>query len=131
LSPESAWPTGRQRRSDALAALASLPPGTAADAADLAELVRWRRPVRTARAGETGVDVVLREAEWAGVAGRGALSTPGRALLGGDPDAAAEAMASHIPPPVEEVLLQADLTAVAPGRLDGPARSLMRLASDV
>lgn len=131
LSPESSWPPGRQRRLDALDALASLPPGTPADAESLAELVRWRRPIRTARAGETGVEVVLREAEWAGVTGRGALSTPGRLLLGGDEEAAAAAMADHIPPPVEEVLLQADLTAVAPGRLDGPARSLMRLVSDV
>lgn len=131
LGPDSSWPAGRQRRLDALTALASLPPGTPADPESLAELVRWRRPVRTARAGETGVEVVLREAEWAGVTGRGALSGPARRLLYGDGDAAAAAMADHIPPPVEEVLLQADLTAVAPGRLDGPARSLMRMVSDV
>jgi hypothetical protein len=40
-------------------------------------------------------------------------------------------MDEHIPPPVDHVLVQADLTAVAPGRLDGRARSVMRLVADI
>ncbi|WP_431473845.1 helicase-associated domain-containing protein [Ornithinimicrobium sp. W1665] len=36
-----------------------------------------------------------------------------------------------VPPAVDHVLLQADLTAVAPGRLDGPVRSLLQVVSDV
>jgi len=40
-------------------------------------------------------------------------------------------MDGHIPEAVEHVLVQADLTAVAPGRLDGPARSVMRLLGEV
>nr|WP_269813058.1 helicase-associated domain-containing protein [Ornithinimicrobium sediminis] len=40
-------------------------------------------------------------------------------------------MAPHIPAAVDHVLLQADLTAIAPGRLEGPARAVMRLLSDV
>src|SRR5690606_36813007 len=54
-----------------------------------------------------------------------------RILLGGDEEAPAAAMADHIPPPGGDVLLQTDLTAVAPGRLEGTARSLMRHVSDV
>ena len=40
-------------------------------------------------------------------------------------------MDALVPPAVDHVLLQADLTAIAPGRLDGPARSLIHLVSDV
>jgi hypothetical protein len=40
-------------------------------------------------------------------------------------------MASHLPSPVEHVLLQADLTAVAPGRLEGSLAQFMRLVADV
>lgn len=142
LTTATSYPPARRRRHDTLAALAALPEGAVADADQVAELLRWRHPVRAARAGgdaAAGPDVALREAEWAGVTGRGALSTPGR-LLVADPagtdaqeraGAAAQAMGPLVPPAVEHVLLQADLTAVAPGRLDGPARTLIHLVSDV
>ncbi|UJH69516.1 helicase-associated domain-containing protein [Ornithinimicrobium sp. INDO-MA30-4] len=58
-------------------------------------------------------------------------STAGRALVSGDFTQAGSAMATHIPEAVDYVLLQADLTAIAPGRLDGPARQVMRLLADV
>lgn len=133
LSTQTSYPLGRHRRHDTLRALATLPEGAVATPEALGELLRWRHPLRTARGGDdhaVGGPTVLREAEWAGVTGRGALSTPGRALVTGD-EAAAALMEPLVPPAVEEVLLQADLTAIAPGRLDGPARSLMRLVSDV
>ncbi|MBA2694447.1 MAG: helicase-associated domain-containing protein, partial [Actinobacteria bacterium] len=135
LSVQTSWPAGRQRRRDVLAALATLPNGAAPGEDELRDLVRWHHPLRMARASATGagtgVDVVLREAEWAGVLGRGALSGPGRQLLSTGTDPAAELMSPHIPPAVDHVLLQADLTAVAPGRLDGPTRAVMRLVGDV
>lgn len=135
LSVQSTWPAGRQRRRDTLTVLATVPNGCAPSQDELAELMRWHHPIRMARASATGagsgVDVVLREAEWAGVLGRGALSGPGRGLVDTSWDRAAELMAPHIPPAVDHVLLQADLTAVAPGRLDGPPRAVMRLVSDV
>ncbi|MFK5635028.1 MULTISPECIES: helicase-associated domain-containing protein [unclassified Ornithinimicrobium] len=136
LSTHTSYPWGRQRRQDTLAALDTLAPGTAPTEEGLAALLRWRHPLRTARSGDVGValQVVLREAEWAGVTGRGALSGPGRALLREGPggvEAAASLMTPLVPPPVDHVLLQADLTAIAPGRLDGPVRTLMRLVSDV
>ena len=45
--------------------------------------------------------------------------------------AAATAMAAHLPAPVDHVLLQADLTAVAPGPLEGSLAQFMRLVADV
>ncbi len=145
LSTETSWPAGRQLRRDALRSLTPLAPGSAPDEDEVTDLLRWHHPMRMQRASASGnsprVAVVLREAEWAGVLGRGALSGPGRLVLeqllegsstgvtGGG--SAAANMGRHIPAAVDHVLLQADLTAIAPGRLDGPAQSVMRLLSDV
>ncbi len=135
LSSETSWPAGRQRRRDVLLALRSQPPGLVLGVDSVIELLRWHHPVRMQRAAASdnspAVSVVLREAEWAGIVGRGALATPGRHVIAEDVSGAIAAMDSHIPPAVEHVLLQADLTAIAPGRLDGPAQSVMRLLSDV
>ncbi|MGO0575351.1 helicase-associated domain-containing protein [Ornithinimicrobium panacihumi] len=140
LSTQTSYPLSRVRRHDTLAALATLPGGAAPDLDSLAALLRWRHPLRTARQqGDHGVGppVALREAEWAGITGRGALSAPGRAIVAGGADpttvqaTAADLMEPLVPPAVDHVLLQADLTAIAPGRLDGPVRTLMHLVSDV
>ncbi|MGB3829068.1 MAG: helicase-associated domain-containing protein [Ornithinimicrobium sp.] len=135
LSTETSWPAGRQRRRDVMHALASMPVGLSPDPDAIVELLRWHHPIRMQRASAAGnspaVAVVQREAEWAGVLGRGALSTPGRSMITDGSRAAEAAMNPHIPAAVDHVLLQADLTAIAPGRLDGPAQSVMRLVSDV
>ena len=131
LSSEVLWPMCRQLRLDVLRELATLPPGEAPDRASLTARIGWRRPLRTPANVEAVVGAVLREAEWLGVTGRGALGAAGRALLDGQDEAAAEAMAEHLPAPVEHVLLQADLTAVAPGRLEGRLAQFMRLVADV
>lgn len=131
LSLQTSWPGGRQRRQDALAALATWEPGTAPPDDDLLALLRWRHPARLSRIGDPDLETVRREAEWAAVTGRGALASAGRLLVAGDETGAAAVMAEHIPPAVEHVLLQADLTAVAPGRLDGQARTVLRLVADI
>lgn len=71
----------------------------------------------------------LAEATTLGLLGRGALSTPGRALLGGDD--AAHAMAHTLPPAVDHVLVQADLTVVAPGPLEADLEREIALVADV
>src|SRR6202012_1590960 len=47
----------------------------------------------------------------------GAISTPGRALLGEDEAAAIDAMTRALPDPIDHFLVQADLTVVVPGPL--------------
>jgi hypothetical protein len=133
LSGSVVYPPTRQLRGDVLAELAALPEGQAPDLASLGERIRWRRPMRRAEIIEAVTTAVLREAEWLGVTGRGALSTAGRLLFDATagPSAAEEAISTHLPSPVEHVLLQADLTAVAPGRLEGSIAQFMRLVSDV
>ncbi|WP_432493872.1 helicase-associated domain-containing protein [Kineococcus auxinigenes] len=110
-----------------LAQLAAAGPEGAVDAEDLLARLRWDAPRRTGRLHEDLVRWTLRDAGWLGVLGAGALSPAGRALLEGAAgdgtdedadDAAAAALAAALPAPVREVLLQADLTAVAPGPLE-------------
>ncbi|WP_409484850.1 helicase-associated domain-containing protein [Arsenicicoccus dermatophilus] len=133
LGPDVRWPVIRTVRADVLAALADAGPGTAVAPDGLVALLAWRRPLRRLADGVQVVAAVVREAEWLGVTGRGALAAAGRALLDhpDDPAASAAAMAPHLPAPVTEILLQADLTAVAPGRVEGELARLLRAAADV
>ncbi|WP_433546973.1 helicase-associated domain-containing protein [Streptomyces sp. CA-294286] len=149
----SAAPEVRRR---VLALLATLPEGTAPDPGAVLARLHWERPQR----GTTG-DLrtrlalwTLDEAELLGVTGRGALSTHGRALAnldgtaapGPGPDAdhaptqaeaaasalrAAALLAPLIPEPLDHVLLQADLTAVAPGPLQRPLAETLSVLADV
>ena len=138
-------------RAAVLADLAAQPPGTAVDARSLAERVRWHLPRRAGAVGGRLADFSLREAERLGVVALGALTTAGRALLavaggggseqdgseqdGGDVDGpggdAAAALRRVLPAPVDQVVLQADLTAVAPGPLVADLAARMALVADV
>lgn len=132
LGPDIHWPPIRAIRTEVLTELGRLEPGCAGATDSLVERLLWRRPLRNARLlGEAAVGV-LREAEWLGVTGRGALSSAGRSLLDGaeGPDLA-RLMSAHLPSPVDHVLMQADLTAIAPGPLEGSLAQLMRLSAEV
>ncbi len=137
LSPDVDRPASRTVRAAVLTELADVPPGHALEPASLRERLQWRRPRRTGRFHDDLVTWTLRETELLGVTSRGALSTPGRALLADDPsapavrDRLARSVASLLPEPVDHVLLQADLTAVAPGPLEPVLARAMTLAADV
>ncbi|MFE1147157.1 helicase C-terminal domain-containing protein [Streptomyces albidoflavus] len=90
----------------------------------------------------------LLEAEMLGVTGRGALATHGRALLGAEgrsegagagaaaagsarATVVAALLAPLLPEPLDHVLLQADLTAVAPGPLVRPLAEALGVLADV
>ena len=109
-------------RRQLLRLLADLPPGATPDGNDavLARLA-WQAP-RRASAYRHAAAAVLGEAAGLGVTGYGAITGYARALLDGAETGAAraEANAAHLldaalPEPVEEFLLQPDLTAVVPG----------------
>jgi hypothetical protein len=57
--------------------------------------------------------------------------TGGTAVTEPDADAAADALAPLLPQPLDHVLLQADLTAVAPGPLDRPLAETLSVLADV
>ncbi|MFJ3277665.1 helicase C-terminal domain-containing protein [Streptomyces halstedii] len=136
----SAAPEVRRR---VLALFAALPAGTAPDPQALLTRLRWERPLRTpapgpsAASGET-LDLrsrialwTVNEAELLGVTGRGALSSQARALLDEGPREASARLAPLIPEPLDHVLLQADLTAVAPGPLERPLAETLSVLADV
>lgn len=96
--------------------LAELPPGAGVDATSASAALIWRRP-RWARRLQSGpVGDLLNEGHALGLVGRGAISTPGRALLSGaEADDVIDAMTRVLPKPIDHFLVQADLTVVVPG----------------
>lgn len=123
-----AWASTVRRRT--LDLLAELAPGTALDTEAAIEQLGWRWP-RRALAGRTElVAAVLAEGEQLGLLGRGAMSSAGRALLSGAGDAGA-VLAEVLPAPVDHVLIQADLTVVAPGPLEPELAREIALVADV
>lgn len=129
LSEELRRPLAPRDRRRVLRVLAELPPGAGLDAGQLDTVLRWRRPRWGGRVRTELIGWTLAEATTLGLLGRGALSTPGRALLGGDD--AAQAMALTLPPAVDHVLVQADLTVVAPGPLEADLEREIALVADV
>lgn len=97
--------------------LADLPPGAGVDPVSASAALVWRRPRWSARLQPGPIEHLLEEAHAVGLTGRGALSSPARALLAGDQEAAERAMSAIMPAPVEHFLVQADLTVVVPGPL--------------
>lgn len=97
--------------------LAHLPPGAGVNTAGASAALIWRRPRWAKRLQPGPVGDLLAESQALGLVGRGALSTPARALLNEGPAAAVDAMARALPHPIDYFLIQADLTVVVPGPL--------------
>ncbi|WP_330453044.1 MULTISPECIES: helicase C-terminal domain-containing protein [unclassified Streptomyces] len=137
LGPDLDRSTAPEVRHRVLALLDSLPAGTAPDPETVLARLRWERPLRGAAAGD-GMDLrsrialwTLNESELLGITGRGALASQTRALLTGGPAEAAGLLAPLLPEPLDHVLLQADLTAVAPGPLERPLAEMLGALADI
>ena len=137
-------------RAEVMRLLAGAEPGAAPAGTELDDAVVWRSP---RRAGELRRELATwcrEDAEVLGVTGRGALSSFSRLLVAGlldaddetdarpddsagaDPQAAAaDALALLLPEPLDHVLVQADLTAIAPGPLQPELRRELTLLADV
>ena len=129
-------------RAEVLHLLAELPGGGVVDQDSLLARLDWTTPRRTGELRSLLVLATCSEAEALGVTGLGALAATGRVLLGLSAPRSAprgrlelplpelSAVAEPLlPQPVTHVLLQADLTAIAPGPLEsGRARRLALLA---
>lgn len=81
------------------------------DLQTLQEIIRWKAPQRFSA---EYIEWTLREAEWLGITGQGAISSFGIAFLNGTEDLGVE---NALPKPVDHILIQADNSAIAPGPL--------------
>ena len=131
LGPELDRPTAVSVRAAVLDELAAADRGFAPTLESLQQRLAWRRPRRANRLQADLAAATLREAELLGVLGRGALSGPGRALVGGRSTEAASRLAGLLPTPLDHVLLQADLTAIAPGPLETDLAHELALVADI
>lgn len=138
LSDQLRRPQAVPARRRVLAALADLPPGAGIkDPGDLVAVLAWRAPRRGGRLRDDLVRWTLAEASALGLVALGALTTSGRALLDPDGDLdenrrrATVAMMEAMPRPVDHVLVQADLTVVAPGPLEPELAAEMAAVADV
>jgi hypothetical protein len=129
LSPDLARAWLLALRADVLRELCGLQPGEVlAHAGSLVDRVQWRRPRRPGVQLDE-IDGLLAQAALLGLTGLGGLSAFGRALVtGGDPVPLLEDL---LPAPVDHVLLQADLTAIAPGPLESDLSRKLALVADV
>lgn len=132
LAPGLVDPHQIDTRTMALAQLVTLPDGeglaTGTGVPSLVQRVRWLRPRRPPSLGIL-VAACVEEAALLGVTGLGALSPAGRAVLeGGD---AAGRLAPLLPEPLDHILIQGDLTAIAPGPLQTELAANLQLLADV
>ncbi|MFD6095230.1 helicase-associated domain-containing protein [Nocardiopsis flavescens] len=131
LGPGLVRPAAPQARRDVLAELATADPGFSPVPESLSARLSWRRPRRRSPVYTELVDNAVAEAALLGFTGRGALAGHVRPLLEGDPEAAAALLAGHLPRPLDHVLVQGDLTAVAPGPLVAELARELALIADV
>jgi hypothetical protein len=134
LSPGLVDPHAVDTRRIALAQLAALPEAeglaSGTGVPSLVARVRWLRPRRPAAQGPL-VAWAVEEAAMLGITGLGALTPHARALLDGDAAAAARALEPLLPAPLDHILVQGDLTAIAPGPLESHLATRLHQIADV
>jgi hypothetical protein len=131
LGPEAAAPAAVELRRALLELVAELPVGTMPELDRLADAAAWNRPRLTnGRPGATTVVTwTWQEASWLGLVALGAVSSfAAAAQQPAEPLPAA--LAALFPTPVDRLVIQADLTAVASGPLEHAVASDLRLLAD-
>ncbi|MBK1785367.1 helicase-associated domain-containing protein [Prauserella cavernicola] len=132
LSEELRRPVAPSARRRVLGVLAELPAGAGVKGVDeLVAALSWRAPRRGGRLRDELVRWTMAEGSALGVVALGALTSAAGALLEDDPHGAASAMADALPRPVDHVLVQADLTVVAPGPLEPDLATAINAVADV
>lgn len=130
LGPESAAPPAPALRRSLLTQAITAKPGQVLDADQLGAALAWHRPrlTRTDAAATALAHEIWREAGWLGLAALGAVSAFLPALLGGG--GLPPGLVAAFPEPVETLIVQADLTAVASGPLRHDVGRELRLLAD-
>ena len=105
-----------------------MPPGTAPAVPDLHAAARFAHPSWYRRLTLDAIAGIVDQAQIVGLVAGGALTSAGRAARTTDP---AQAMAAALPKPVEEFLLQADLTLTIPGPTTHDFAAAVALVADL
>ena len=131
LGPDVERPGAPAERRRILDVLAGAAPGHSVSRTSVSALLVWSAPRRGGRLRDLMHRWTLAEAEVLGLTGRGGLASYSRALLAGEESAAAKRLAAKLPAPLDHVLVQPDLTVVAPGPLQRELASELALVADV
>ena len=101
----------------------------APDAASFIALMNWRAPVRrNSSLQEELATWTLREAEWLGISGQGAISKYGVGFLNGDD---LNLINDDLPKTVDHILIQSDNTAIAPGPLEHDISQQLAIMAEI
>lgn len=93
------------------------------------EVLDDRHPRRQGALRDQALEATITEGTALGIIAAGSLTTAGRALLGaGDP---ISAISSWLPSEIDHVLLQGDLTMIAPGPLTASLSRQLRVLADI
>ncbi|MGI8881900.1 MAG: helicase-associated domain-containing protein [Jatrophihabitans sp.] len=118
-------------RRTVLELLSSLPAGARPRRAEeVVARLGWQAP-RRAEGLRPAVEATLTEAEVLGITGGGALTTYGRHVMHGEGQQAQLALADALPAPVDEFLLQPDLTIVVPGPPSPPLAQALAATAEL
>jgi hypothetical protein len=103
--------------------------GIAPDWNSFKEVLSWRAPVRrNSSLQEELAEWTLREAEWLGITGQGALSKFGAQFLNGDD---LSSINEDLPKTVDHILIQSDNTAIAPGPLEHEISQALAMMAEI
>ncbi|MDT7536690.1 MAG: hypothetical protein QOI82_275 [Actinomycetota bacterium] len=131
LGPDVDWPAAPTERRRVLDVLLETKSGMAAPAESVAALLRWRAPRRGGRLRESLPQWTLEEAETLGLTGRGGLASYARVLLEGTDRETGRVLSALLPDALDHVLVQPDLTVIAPGPLERDLARDLGLVADV
>ena len=93
------------------------------------EVLSWRAPVRrNSSLQDELAEWTLREAEWLGITGQGALSKFGAQFLNGDD---LSSINEDLPKTVDHILIQSDNTAIAPGPLEHEISQALAMMAEI
>ena len=102
-------------------------PSIAPDLASFNALMAWRAPAR--RTSQEDLSTwTLREAEWLGITGQGAISKYGVGFLGGED---LNIINEDLPKTVDHILIQSDNTAIAPGPLEHEISQQLAIMAEI
>ena len=103
--------------------------GIAPDWNSFKEVLSWRAPVRrNSSLQEELAEWTLREAEWLGITGQGAISKFGNLFLSGDD---LSSINEDLPKTVDHILIQSDNTAIAPGPLEHEISQALAMMAEI